>query len=92
MYLGNQMEMEGEKKEWNEIKYFFSYFKIKEQKFMKYMQYHRRNEMDLFYNNITIVTLFKNKWLNVQGYYRKFSVKFIKLNFIPPNFGRKMKE
>ena len=30
MYLGNQMEMEGEKKEWNEIKYFFSYFKIKE--------------------------------------------------------------
>ena len=32
MYLGNQMEMEGGKKgmEWNEIKYFFSYSKIKE--------------------------------------------------------------
>ena len=41
--------------------------------------------MKLFYDNITIKSLFKNKLLNIQGYFGSFSKKIIKSNSIPSN-------
>ena len=43
---------------------------------------HGGNVMELFYNNITIRPLFKNKELNIQDYFGSFSKKIIKSNFI----------
>ena len=46
---------------------------------------YRGKLMKSFYNNITIKSLFKNKLLNIYGFFESFCKNFIKSNFILSN-------